>query len=79
MVAEDLQGLNLQEQIYHAAAGRQSRYLLQSRVVSGVWELALWLRPNPNDHSATQATQEPNNQTGLALWTGIGEVSFEVR
>lgn len=58
-----LAGLNLHEQIYTATAGRQSRYLLQSRVAGGVWELALWLRPD---------AQEPNK---LQLWTGVGEVS----
>lgn len=58
-----LEGLNLTEQIYSPAGGQTSRYLLQSRAKDGVWELALWLRPD---------AKEPNN---LQLWIGIGEVS----
>lgn len=58
-----LSSLDITEQIYSIAGGQTSHYLIQSRARDGVWELALWLRPN---------AQEPNN---LQLWIGIGEVS----
>ncbi|EJT50120.1 hypothetical protein A1Q1_00587 [Trichosporon asahii var. asahii CBS 2479] len=61
-----LDSLNVTEQIYSVAAGHTSHYLVQSRAKDGVWELALWLRPN---------AQEPNN---LQLWIGIGEDTSNV-